>query len=278
MLTTVSPTYAREIQGPGFGCGLDGVLRSRKDDLWGILNGIDSRVWNPATDPHLPANFSLEDMSGKRVCKAALQREAGLPQRPDVPVIGLVARLTHQKGLDVLAHALRRILDLEVQFVLLGTGDPDAEAFFSMVSKQRPTRFHAWIKFDPALAHRIEAGSDFFMMPSRYEPCGLNQLYSLEYGTLPIVRSTGGLADSVENYDEATGGGTGFKLHDLNSGSVYDAVGWAVSTWYDRPQHIRAMRRRAMKQDFSWEIAAQRYVDVYHHAMDRKPLSQWPSQ
>ena len=269
MLTTVSPTYALEIQQQPFGCGLDGMLRSRADDLVGVLNGIDEEVWNPATDPHLPSRFDAEDLAGKAACKAALQREAGLPERPEVPLFGLVTRLTYQKGLDVLARALGRILSLDVQMVLLGTGDSEAERFFQMAASSRPDRFHAWIDFDSVLAHRIEAGCDFFVMPSRYEPCGLNQLYSLRYGTLPIVRATGGLQDSVANYDEATGAGTGFKFNDLTPQSMFDVIGWAVSTWYDRPEHVAQMRHRAMKQDFSWSTAAKRYIEVYEHAMDR---------
>ena len=269
MLTTVSPTYAQEIQRPAFGGGLDGVLRSRTDALHGILNGIDVEVWNPSTDPYLPAHFDATDLVGKRTCKAQLQRAAGFAERPEVPVFGLVTRLTYQKGLDVFARALGRILSLDVQIVLLGTGDPEAERFFRTATEVRPDRFRAWIDFDPALAHRIEAGCDFFVMPSRYEPCGLNQLYSLRYGTLPVVRATGGLDDSVDNYDESTGGGTGFKFHDLNPQSMYDVIGWAVSTWYDRPSHIAAMQRRAMERDFSWDGAARGYESVYRAAIER---------
>jgi starch synthase len=267
MLTTVSPTYAKEIQGQALGCGLDGVLRSRGSDLRGILNGIDVESWNPSTDPALPSRFDAADLSGKAVCKASLQREAGLPVRPEVPLFGLVTRLTFQKGLDVLARALGRILRLDAQFVLLGTGDEEAEKFFRLASRVRPERFHAWIGFDPALSRRIEGGCDFFVMPSRYEPCGLNQMYSLRYGTLPIVRATGGLEDSVENYDEATGGGTGFKVYDLTPQSMYDVIGWAVSTYYDRPMHVEGMRRRAMVKDFSWEKAAGSYEEVYGQAL-----------
>ena len=269
MLTTVSPTYAREIQRPAFGGGLDGLLRSRRDALRGVLNGIDMEAWDPATDPALPVRFDAGDLRGKAICKAELQRAAGFDVRPEVPLFGLITRLTYQKGLDVLARALGRILEMDVQFVLLGTGDPDAEAFFRTATAARSNRFHAWIDFDPALAHRIEAGCDFFVMPSRYEPCGLNQLYSLRYGTLPIVRATGGLDDSVDNYDEATGAGTGFKFHDLNPRSMHDVVGWAVSTWYDRPGHIELLRRRAMQQDFSWDTAARSYERVYREAIER---------
>ncbi len=270
LLTTVSPTYAEEIRTPEFGYGLDGVLRGRGDDLIGIVNGIDPHEWNPATDRHLPARFSARDLSGKAVCKAELQREAGLPLRPGVPLIGLVARLVEQKGTDVLAEALDRILDLDLQLVLLGTGDPDAEEFFAQAAVERPDRFCAWLRFDNARAHRIEAGSDFFLMPSRFEPCGLNQLYSLAYGTLPIVRATGGLADTVRSYEEAAGRGTGFSFHDLTPGALFDTVGWAVATWYDRPHQIAAMRREAMAEDFSWQHAAREYEEVYLRAYQKR--------
>jgi starch synthase len=270
LLTTVSPTYAEEIQTPDYGCGLDGVLRSRRADLVGIVNGIDPHEWDPASDPHLPAHFSAADLGGKAVCKARLQKEAGLPVRRDVPLFGLVARLVEQKGVDVLADTLYRILDLDLQLVLLGTGDPDLEAFFAQVAAERGDRFCARLHFDNGLAHRIEAGCDFFLMPSRFEPCGLNQLYSLAYGTLPIVRATGGLADTVRCYSEATGSGTGFSFHDLTPGALFDTVGWALSTWYDRPRHIAAMRREAMAEDFSWQHAAKQYEQVYLRAYQRR--------
>jgi starch synthase len=270
LVTTVSPTYAREIQTPAFGYGLDGVLRGRASDLFGIVNGIDPHDWSPATDPHLPARFDATDLGGKAICKAELQKEAGLPVREDVPLFGLVARLVPQKGVDVLAHALDRILDLDLQVVLLGTGDPEAESFFAQVADERGDRFRAWLQFNNGRAHRIEAGSDFFLMPSRFEPCGLNQLYSLAYGTLPIVRATGGLADTVRGYDERTGRGTGFSFDDLTPGALSDTVGWAVSTWYDRPQHIRQMRLEAMAEDFSWQHAAAEYEKLYLLAYERR--------
>jgi len=265
-LTTVSRRYAQEIQQGAFGCGLDGVIRQRGEDLSGVLNGIDTDAWNPATDGNLPARFRVGDLSGKAICKAELQREAGLPVRADVPLFGLVTRLTWQKGIDVLAQALGRVLELDLQLVLLGMGDHEAEAFFRRVSADRPDKIHAWIGFDHRLAHRIEAGCDFFVMPSRYEPCGLNQMYSMRYGTLPLVRATGGLDDTVDNYDEATGDGTGFKLYDLNPGSLFDLIGWAVSTWFDRPRHVAWMRDRAMRRDFSWDRAAARYGEIYWEA------------
>jgi starch synthase len=270
LLTTVSRNYAREIQTPAFGCGLDGVLAERGRDLFGVPNGIDAEEWNPATDPRLAAHFDADDLAGKAACKAALQREAGLPERPAVPLLALVTRLTPQKGTDVFAHALERILAWDVQVVMLGSGDPEAERFFLSQARARPDRFCAWFPFDDARAHRVQAGADFFVMPSRFEPCGLGQLYAKRYGTLPIVRATGGLVDTVTSYDEATGGGTGFVFHDLDARSLADTVGWAVSTWYDRPAHIEALRRRAMQDDHSWGQAAREYVAIYLAAYARR--------
>jgi len=270
MLSTVSPNYAREIQMPAHGFGLDGVLAGRGGDLRGILNGIDVDEWNPARDPLIAATYSADDLAGKAVCKAALQEEMGLAVSPRVPVVAAIGRLTAQKGFDVLARALERILDWDLQMVLLGMGDAEAEHFFSAVAAQRGERFRCYIGYNHDLAHRIEAGSDFLIMPSRFEPCGLNQLYSLCYGTLPIVRETGGLADTVATYDEQNGGGTGFVFRDLDPDSVANTVGWAVSTYYDREDHIQAMRRRAMGQDFSWERAAAEYEQLYLDAYQKR--------
>jgi starch synthase len=270
LLSTVSPTYAREIQTGEYGCGLDGLLGARSGDLVGILNGIDTDEWNPATDKHLPKMFDAKKMAGKAACKAALQKEAGFAVRDDVPLFGVVGRLTSQKGFDVLAHALDRVLGWDVQLILLGTGDPDAERFFAWADAHRGDRFRAWLKFDNGRAHRIEAGSDFFLMPSRFEPCGLNQMYSLRYGTLPVVRATGGLVDTVQNYNQSTGDGTGFMFQDLNPDALANTIGWAVSTWFDRPDHIAGMRKRAMGQDFSWDRAALAYRDLYLRAFERR--------
>ena len=267
LLSTVSPTYAREIQTGEYGCGLDGLLTQRNGELEGILNGIDIDEWNPTADRHLPATFDVVDVRGKAACKAALQKEAGFAVRPDVPVFGIIGRLTSQKGFDVLAHALDRVLGWDVQIVLLGTGDEDAQRFFSYVDAHRGDRFRAWLRFDEGRAHRIEAGADFFLMPSRFEPCGLNQMYSLRYGTLPIVRATGGLVDTVANYDEQTADGTGFMFTDLHPEALANTIGWAVSTWFDRPNHIKTMRERAMRQDFSWDRAALAYERLYHRAV-----------
>jgi starch synthase len=270
LISTVSPTYAREIQTAALGAGLDGVLRARAGDLRGILNGVDPDEWNPAADTHLAAPFDAHDLSGKDRCKAALQQEAGLPQRPEVPLLAFVGRLVRQKSVDVLAACLHRVLDLDLQLVLLGTGDHAAEEYFRRIARERPDRFAAWTHFDNGRAHRIEAGADFFLMPSRFEPCGLNQMYSLRYGTLPIVTATGGLADTVANYDEARGTGTGFVCRDLSPGSLFDTIGWAVWTWYNRRPHVDAMRRRAMALDHSWLHAAADYERVYLEAYARR--------
>jgi starch synthase len=266
LLSTVSPTYAREAQTPAMGFGLDGELSLRKQFLRGVLNGIDTHEWNPATDPHIAAPFSADDISAKAVCKASLQKQIGLAVRPNVPLFGVVGRLTPQKGFDVLAHALDKILSWDLQLVLLGNGDLEAEHFFSHLATKRSEKFRTFIGWDDGLAHRIVAGADFSLMPSRYEPCGLVQMYSQRYGTLPIVRGTGGLLDTVMNYDQATGNGTGFIFWDLNPGALADTVGWALSTYFERPSHIEAMRKRAMRQDFSWDRAAEAYEGLYREA------------
>lgn len=270
MLSTVSPTYAREIQMPELGCSLDGLLRARSARLVGILNGVDLGEWNPADDRYLPATYSAGDMAGKAVCKRALQEEFGLPPDAGKPLIGMVSRLTDQKGVGELfgpAYGCAAPLcrDMDIQFVVQGSGDDWCEAELASISS-RVSNFKAKIGYSERLAHLIEAGSDFFMMPSRYEPCGLNQMYSLRYGTLPIVHRTGGLADTVSNYDQDTGAGTGFMLDQLSPRAVYDTTGWAVWAWYNRPEHMKAMRERAMKQEFSWDRSAREYVSLYESA------------
>ena len=264
----VSPRYAWELRTPAFGHDLDGVARDRERDLRGILNGIDYDEWNPATDPHLPAHYDVDDLSGKAKCKAALQREMGLPVR-DVPLIGIVSRLVHQKGVDILADALPRILDLDVQFVLLGSGEKPAEERFRAIAAEGWPNFACHIGYSNPLAHRIEAGCDLYVMPSRFEPCGLNQMYSLRYGTLPIVHGVGGLDDTVDNHVEGTHHGTGFKFHDLHADAVFDTVGWAVHTWYERRDAFNAMVERAMLERFTWKDAADAYVAMYREAIAR---------
>ncbi len=270
-ITTVSPSYAMEIQTPSGGFGLDGLLRQRSRDLVGILNGIDMEAWNPLTDPYLPAHYSAGDISGKAICKEALQKELGLPIDPEAPLIGMVTRLVEQKGIsEVFGRTygcMRKILEtIHVQVAVLGSGDAWAEEAIMNFSAQYP-QFKGVIGYNERLAHLIEAGSDFFLMPSRYEPCGLNQMYSLVYGTLPIVHRTGGLADTVVNYNQDLGDGTGFMFDDLTPQAVYDTVGWAMWAWYNRPEHIKTMRERAMKQDFSWNRSAEEYGRLYQHAL-----------
>ncbi|RYE91183.1 MAG: glycogen synthase GlgA [Myxococcales bacterium] len=265
-ISTVSPSYAREIQQPENGAGLDGVIRSQRHRLAGILNGVDTSVWNPATDRYLPARFDMTHIGGKAACKALLQRELGLPERSDVPVFAVIARLTEQKGLDVLLSILPSILAWDIQLVVLGTGDGALERGFTAADRLRGDRIRALLQFNDGLAHRIEAGADFFVMPSRYEPCGMNQMYSMRYGTLPIVHATGGLADTVWNYDERTGDGTGFVLHELSPGSLHDTLAWALATYHQRPEHIGRMRRRAMEQPFDWGRSASLYEGLYRDA------------
>jgi starch synthase len=270
LLSTVSPTYAEEIQRPEHGAGLDGVIAARRSDLHGILNGIDTREWDPETDRYLPARYSAVDLSGKAICKRELQREMGLPVRAKTPLFGAVSRLTPQKGFDLLAQTMERLLGWDLSIVLLGSGDADAEEYFTALTRARGEKFRARIGFDDGLAHRIEAGCDFFLMPSRFEPCGLNQMYSLRYGTLPIVHATGGLADTVQNYDEARGEGTGFVIYRLDARSLGDTVGWALSSYFGRPRDLDAMRRRGMNLDFSWSRAAERYEGLYREAYRRR--------
>jgi starch synthase len=260
-LTTVSPTYAREILGHDAGNGLDALLRHRAADLVGILNGIDVAEWDPARDPHLPAHFGPEDLSGKAACKAALQRELGLPERPDVPLVALIGRITDQKGLDLVVQALPEILSRDLQVALLGTGRPDWEEAFRAAARAQPARMAARIGFDEGLAHRIEAGADLFLMPSRFEPCGLNQMYSLRYGTVPIVRAVGGLEDTVEDYD-GWNAGTGFKLREYTAHALLLALRRALEAYRDRRAWLGIVRR-GMAQDNSWARSAQSYEAVY---------------
>jgi starch synthase len=260
-LTTVSPTYAREILTPEGGAMLDPVLRHRAQDLSGILNGIDVREWDPAKDPHLPAHYSAADLSGKARCKAALQQELGLPVRPDVPVVGMVGRLAEQKGLVLVAAVLRQLVGVDVQLAVLGTGQRDLEAAFAGAAREHPSHVAARIGFDEGLAHRIEAGADLFLMPSRFEPCGLNQMYSLRYGTVPVVRAVGGLVDTVEDYDGAARG-TGFSFRDYSPPGLWTALRRALDVYRDQGAW-RGLMARGMAQDFSWDRAAAGYEALY---------------
>ena len=263
MLNTVSPTYAREIQTPELGYGLAGVLQIRKERLSGITNGIDYEQWNPATDAYLPARYSAKDPAGKRTCKTSLQREIKLPLRK-VPLIGVVTRLVPQKGIDLILDILPDLLDLDIQMVLLGSGDPVSEKALTVLQERFQKKFVARLGFDEGLAHRIEAGADLFLMPSRYEPCGLNQLYSLTYGTVPIVRKTGGLADTVAPYrpGDKKGKGTGFVFESPHAEVLYSTILLALQVFSDQDEWQRLMRR-GMRQDFSWRHSAREYVELY---------------
>ena len=270
-ITTVSPNYAAEIQGPEYGCGLDHILKYRAADLIGIINGIDTDEWNPATDPHLPANYSANDLSGKAECKRVLQETLGLEQDPKLPLFCAVARLFDQKGLDLLAGIVPWLMDeMKIQIAILGAGDPALEQSFRDLSAHYPGRVGAHIGFSNPLAHLTEAGGDFFLMPSRFEPCGLNQMYSMAYGTLPVVRSTGGLVDTVEQYSEGRARGTGFRFEEASGKALYYAIGWACSTWYDRPDDYRMLQQNAMTRDLSWAHSANKYLDVYSWAIDAR--------
>ncbi|GIK75295.1 MAG: glycogen synthase 1 [Chloroflexota bacterium] len=271
MVNTVSPTYANETRTPALGYGLAPYLNDKGDNYVGILNGVDYTQWNPAVDNLIPARYTPDDLAGKRICKAELQRRFLLDVNPRVPIVGVVSRLVSQKGLDLLAGAIERIVEnMVVQFVILGSGDKGLEAFYGDLPRRYPGRIGSFIGYNNQLAHWIEAGADFFIMPSIYEPCGLNQIYSLKYGTLPIVRATGGLDDTVIQYDERTGDGTGFKFWEPSANAIFYTVGWAVSTYYDRPHHMAKMIHTAMLQDYSWEKSAAQYVELYERAMRNK--------
>ena len=262
-ITTVSPTYANEIQTPEFGEGLDGVLRERSYALQGILNGIDVAGFDPATDKRIAANYTVEDRSGKAVCKAKLQEELGLEVRDDRPLMVMVTRLTRQKGLDLVMYALDRILAGGVQVTVLGTGDRDYEDGLRYFQDKYPGTMAARIEFDPALSQRMYAAADMFLMPSKFEPCGLSQIIAMRYGTLPIVRETGGLKDTVQPYNEFTGEGTGFSFSNFNGDEMGDAVFRAARLFWDNRQAWNQLVTQAMSQDFSWTRSADKYLDLY---------------
>lgn len=274
-ITTVSPTYANEIQTPEFGEGLDGVLRERSYALQGILNGIDVAGFDPATDKRIAANYTLEDRSGKAVCKAKLQEELGLEVRDDRPLMVMVTRLTRQKGMDLVMYALDRILSGGVQVAVLGTGDRDYEDGLRYFQDKYPGTMAARIEFDPALSQRMYAAADMFLMPSKFEPCGLSQIIAMRYGTLPIVRETGGLKDTVIPYNEFTGEGTGFSFTNFNGDEMGDAVFRAARLFWDNRDAWNQLVTQAMSQDFSWTRSADKYLDLYFfmHPEIERPAS-----
>lgn len=261
-ITTVSPRYAREITTPEMGCGLDGVLRKRQQQLFGILNGVDYDEWNTKDNPHLAAAYDARQLSGKAGNKAAVQKEFGLPVREDVPLFGNISRLADQKGVDILLGALEEMLAADLQFVQLGNGAAEFERAFLDLQKRFPQKVGVSIGFNQGLSHRIEAGSDFFLMPSKFEPCGLNQMYSLRYGTIPIVRAVGGLDDSVVDITEDLERPTGIKFRAYTARALSKAIRKALVIW-QHPKLLREYRRHAMRQDFSWKQTSQEYVEIF---------------
>ena len=261
-VTTVSPRYSREIQTPEFGCGLEGLLRSRAGVLHGILNGVDYRDWDPATDRLIPRNFGPDDLGGKKVCREELGRLFGLALPQDRPLAGMVTRLAGQKGLDIVCDALDALLGLGLSLAILGTGDKKIQDFLIAAQKKHPTRLGLKIAFDERIAHTIYAGSDLFLIPSRDEPCGLTQMYAMKYGTVPVVRATGGLDDSVEEFDPAAGTGNGFKFAEAASGPLLEASARAIRT-FGKPRDWAVLVSNAMAADFSWERSAATYLALY---------------
>jgi starch synthase len=269
IVNTVSRKYAEEIQTPEFGYGLEGVLRQRREDLFGILNGVDYALWNPATDPYLAAPYGPDDLTGKQVCKQDLLERLDLPlERMAFPLLGMISRLADQKGFDLLAAVADRLLAHDLTLIVLGTGEEKYHRLLSEWAEAYPEKLRVRLTFDDALAHRIEAGCDLFLMPSRYEPCGLNQIYSLKYGTIPVVRATGGLDDTVIPYDPETGEGTGFKFGPYEPEAFLRAVEEALKV-FRRPERWRRLMRQAMAMDFSWEASARQYLALYRLAEKR---------
>jgi starch synthase len=267
-ITTVSPRYAREIQTAEFGFGFDGILRSRAADLVGILNGIDYDQWDPERDVHLPAPFSASYLEGKASCKRAVLDTFGIPisdQSMARPLVGMISRMVDQKGFDLLAAIGDRLAALDASFVVLGTGERRYEQVWGALAAAYPERIGARIGFDEGLAHRIEGGADLFLMPSRFEPCGLNQMYSLRYGTVPLVRATGGLADTVRNYEPRTGEGNGFTFTEYSPAALFGTLRWALDIYKDRDTW-RRLQLAGMRDDNSWDASARKYVQVYESA------------
>jgi starch synthase len=261
-ITTVSPRYAREIMTEEFGCALDGLLRQRQNRLFGILNGVDGEEWNPAIDPLLPQTFSIKRLTGKTACKLALQKEMDLPETADTPLFGTISRLAEQKGVDIQLGALEEMLSTDIQFVQLGSGSSAYERGYYELARRFPSKVAVRVGYDEGLAHRIEAGCDFYLMPSRFEPSGLNQMYSLCYGTIPIVRAVGGLDDSVIDFSQDAARANGIKFHEYSSRALAKGIRKALAL-YQHPDLLQRFRRNAMKSDFSWDQTIGEYLKVY---------------
>jgi starch synthase len=272
VVTTVSRRYAQELLMPDMAFGFEGVIRARRDDLLGIVNGIDVAAWNPATDAHLPEPYDATSLDGKQAAKRRLLAAYGLPDTPDAlerPLVAMIARMVDQKGLDLIADVAARLVSLDATYVVMGEGEPWYEQMWRSLASQYPERVGVRIGFDEGLSHLVEGGADIFMMPSRYEPCGLNQLYSLRYGTVPVVRATGGLAETVEPYDPATGSGTGFVFSEATGDALLSALRAAIAVYRDTPDHWRAVQRAGMARDFSWQASARAYVEAYQQAREK---------
>lgn len=272
LINTVSKTYAKEIQTPEYGEGLDGVLRDRSKDLYGIINGVDYSIWNPETDKFIIANYGVKNPSGKRLCKKALQNKFRLPER-NIPVVGMITRLTDQKGLDLVVDKFQDLMKADLQFVLLGTGEQKYQELFQTYANKYPAKVAVKLNFDECSAHEIEAGSDMFLMPSRFEPCGLNQLYSLKYGTVPIVRSTGGLADTitdVRSYPITNGKANGFLFKEYNSDLLLATIIRALDSFKNKTRWTKLMIS-GMSQDWSWDMSAREYIALYKKIVKRRP-------
>jgi starch synthase len=268
VVSTVSRKYSQEIQTQEFGHGLEGVLRNRRSDLFGVLNGVDYKEWSPENDPHLAAPYSVQNLAGKKECKKDVQQLYQLAEGKRIPLIGMISRLAGQKGFDILLEALDDIFRLDVQFILLGTGDEIYEKEFEKMASKHKKKMSVKIAFDNALAHKIEAGADMFLMPSRYEPCGLNQMYSLKYGTIPIVRATGGLDDTIMNFDVNSLKGNGFKFEDYSAAALIETVRRALKVYQDEAIWLQ-LKKNAMSEDFSWEQSAEKYTQLYSLALNR---------
>ena len=268
IINTVSKKYSQEIQTPEYGCGLDGVLKERSNDLYGIINGIDYEEWSPEKDKLIKHNFDKDDLKGKAFCKKELQKELGLRQDMKVPVIGVISRIAAQKGLDLIAEVFDSMMKMDLQFVLLGSGEKELEDFFKKASERYNGKFGVKVGFDNGLAHRIEAGADMFLMPSRYEPCGLNQIYSLSYGTVPVVRATGGLDDTITDFEEDKENGNGFKFAEASAQQMLERIKIALR-YYNSKEWMKIVGN-GMKADFSWDASAIKYVELYGLAVRKK--------
>jgi starch synthase len=272
VINTVSPKYAKEIKTAQFGWGLEGYLGQR-ELLFGILNGVDYDEWSPQKDKYIAKNYSYKTLKNKQICKKDLQKTFNLPQKESVPIIGFVGRFATQKGIEIISQAIWELLEMDIQLIILGSGEKWAEGFFSDIAKRYPTKFATYIGYNNELAHKIEAGSDMFLMPSLFEPCGLNQIYSLAYGTLPIVRAVGGLDDTIRNFDKYTQKPNGFKFYEDNKDALIGTVRWAVDIYYNDKKSFKELIKNAMSDKFNWSISAKKYEKIYKLALYKRELS-----